>query len=204
MKRIEELENRGFFNSPVPDYVSQLPPKAMNKYSIDPADYVDPRERLANEPRLESEAFKQNYVLEYSLGRVSYDAKDGINYTEPKFQLELWRWLRDPVTNEITNKKFRVHKVTFFEDPDAALQTAHAKGVNITMPEQDGFINPQHKAFLDEMRYLRFRDWLFEIFWPAPAVNKSAIREEVIGNRLVPVLETSSTEPLTNIPFDKL
>lgn len=190
-RQVEELKKLAFFSQP---YTPQVAVRAITKYSINPKDYPDPRERLANEPKLESEAFKQNFVMEWQVGKVNYDAKDGVNYTEPKFRIELWRWLRDE-NNEITNKKFLVKKATLFEDPDAAIQAANAEGLNI--PEQ------MEKAFLDEMRYLRVRDWIFDIFFPKPPNPAQSMREEVIGNRLVRVVEVSSANPV-EIPFNKL
>lgn len=189
LKRIEELEQRQFFSPQVQQAV-----KAITKYSINPKDWFDPTPRLADEPRLQEHAFKQNYVLKWEVGRVNYQ-KDGVNYTEPKFKLELWRWVRDSETNELTQKQFRRKKGTFFEDPDAAIQMAIDRGHEIDDTLQ--------KPFLDEMRYLRMRDWLFEIFYPIPAKPQDGVREEVIGNTLVPVMEISSVDP-QNIPFDKL
>lgn len=188
MRQIEELKHSQFFSQP------QVAVRAITKYSINPQDYPDPRERIADEPKLESEAFRQNFVMEWQVGKVNYDAKDGVNYTEPKFKIELWRWLRDS-ENEITNKKFLVKKATFFEDPDAAIQAAVAAGLEVPARLE--------KTFLDEMRYLRIRDWVFDIFFPKPPSPIRGIREEVIGNRLVPVMEVSSTDPV-DIPFSKL
>ena len=189
LKRIEELETRQFFSAPVTEAV-----KAITKYSISPRDWPNPCERLADEPRLQEHAFRQNYTLKWEVGRVSY-GKDGVNYTEPKFRLELWRWIRDPETNELTTRQFRRKKATFFEDPDAAIQMAIDRGHEVDETLQ--------KPFLDEMRYLRMRDWLFEIFYPVPPKPPVGRREEVIGNVLVPVVEISSTEP-QNIPFSEL
>lgn len=205
LKRIEELEQRNFFAQPAP--APAVAVRAITKFSINPADYPDPRDRLMAEPRLESEAFKQNFYLIWEVGKVGYKSDvDGVSYTEPKFRLEVWKYVRDGATNEFvetedpktgakTRKGFRVHKGTFFEDPDAAIQCAQDKG--ITVPDSI------QQAFLDEMRYLRIRDWLFEIFWPSPIKQNRGVREEVIGNRLVPVMEISSTTPV-DIPFDRL
>lgn len=53
------------------------------------------------------------------------------------------------------------------------------------------------------MRYLRVRDWLFDIFWPKPAQAADRIKEEVIGGTLVQVFTKSSVDP-SNIDFDKI
>ncbi len=194
-RQIEELKQNDFFSQMSKLMTPSSAVRAITKYSINPRDYPDPRERLTKEPRLVTEAFEHNFSMEWTVGKVNYEAKDGVNYTEPKFGLELWRWIRDPETNEITNRKFLVKKVTMFEDPDAAITAALDAGEAV--PEQ------MEKAFLDEMRYLRIRDWIFDIFWPKPATPKEGIREEVIGNKLVRVMETSSTQPI-EVPFGKL
>ena len=189
LRRIEQLEKERFFTPPVQQAV-----QAITKYSTLPQDWPNPCERLANEPALQEHAFKQNFTLKWEVGKVNYK-KDGVNYTEPKFRIELWRWMRDPETQQLTTKQYRVHRATFFEDPDAAVQVASEKGIEI----DDQF----RKAFLDEMRYLRIRDWLMEIFYPQPAARPESVREEVVGNRLVRVLETSGYEPQV-IAHDKL
>lgn len=190
LKKIEELEARQFFTQPQPQPLQ--PVRSITKYSLEAADWPDPRERLADEEKLKSFAFKENFILKWDVGRVNYE-KDGVHYQEPKFRIELWRWKRDPETQELTNKQYRVHKATFFEDPAAAMTVASEKGIEIDDQLQ--------KPFLDELRYMRIRDWLMGIFYPVPPVKNQGHREEVIGNRLVPVIEISSTQP-TEITFE--
>ena len=192
LKRIEELEQRQFFTPP--PSAPAVAVRSITKFSVDPNDYPDPRERLANEPRLEEHAFKKNYELSWKVGRVNYDS-NGVHYLEPKFQIELWGIYRDPETGEQTNKRYKIHKATFFEDPTAAVQLAHEKGLDTTNLERE---------FMDEMRYLSMRDWLMECFYPAkPTGQKSNKKEEVIGNRLVEVFEINS-ETAETIPFSQL
>ena len=187
LNRIKELENRQFFNQAQPVV------KAVTKFSVTPHDYPDPRERLSDEPKLQEHAFKQNFTLKWEIGRTGYE-KDGVSYTEPKFDLEVWRWLRDE-DGELTDKQYRVHRLTFHEDPEAAIQMARDKGLDVDETLQ--------RDFLDEMRYLRMRDWLLEIFYPPKTQANQQTREEVIGNRLVPVLEVNSFQAV-GIPIDKL
>jgi hypothetical protein len=73
-----------------------------------------------------------------------------------------------------------------FEDPDSAIWVADQMGIEV--PET------MQKDFLDEMRYIRCRNWLFEVFWPSPMKKPEGLREEVIGNRLVPVIDLSSNQ----------
>lgn len=201
IKQVEELKKAQFFNQPQQQPLA----RTVTKYSIRLSDYPDPRSRLMEEPRLIQKAFKQNFVLEWYIRPHRYDAKDGVHYTEPGFRVELWRRAEDPKTGELTDKTFLVQKATFFEDPDSAIQAAHDHGVNISDQQEKDYWNPQERAFLDEMRYLRIRDWLFQIFWPAPVQARDNVREEVFGNALRPVkiLETSSESP-KSIDFTQL
>jgi hypothetical protein len=53
------------------------------------------------------------------------------------------------------------------------------------------------------MRYLRVRDWLFDVFWPKPASSQGAILEEVIGGSLVQISTRSSVDA-SSPDFDAL
>lgn len=200
LKRIEELEKRQaqgqgqFFG---PQVTSKGVVGVFRPYSLSRQDYPDPTERLTSEPKLEEKGFKHNFFLEYTFKPQRHETTDGNPAESPMFRLKLWRRAEDPKTGELTNKTFLVQKATFFEDPDSALWVASEHG--LTVPDE------LSKDFLDEMRYLRFRDWLFQIFWPAPTKTPDYIREEVFDNALRPVkiLETSSSEPV-DIPFDRL
>lgn len=194
LKRIEELEQRQF----IPNLQAQVTNTGVKgtteKFSVNPKDYPDPRERLADEPRLKRFAFRENYELEWDISRVRYDTKDGLSFAEPKFVIKLNRRIFDD-DGEPTKKWFTVLKGTFFEDPDTALTIAQQRGLDIP--------DFAEKPFLDEMRYLRLRDWLMEVFFPPKPDKKAEITETVIGNRLVNVFEKSS-EDSSSVPFDKL
>lgn len=196
LRRIEELEKQRFFQEPQPQVTARGIVGTVTRYSVDPKDYPDPRERLANEPKLEQHAFKHNFELDWDVGVSSYQTKDGINMREPRFHLNLLRIIMDEDTGEPTNKRYTVCKGVFFEDPDAALVVAREKGLEI--PEY------AEKPFLDEMRYLQMRDWVLEAFYPPkPNQNKINKTETVIGNRLVEVFEINSEQAET-IPFGQL
>lgn len=169
----------------------------VTKFSTNPKDYPDPRDRLFEEPKLKLKDFNRNWWdLEWEVTRVNYDTKDGIHMAEPKFQLRLIRILEDPETGEPSNKRFTFWKGTFFEDPEAAIQVAAQYGIEVG--EQ------MEKEFLNEMRYLRFRDWLLEAFYaPKPSQEKINKVETVINNRLVEVYEINSPNSET-IPFQNL
>jgi hypothetical protein len=160
----------------------------VERYLVDPANYPDPRDRLSEEGRLRPYAFKENYELEYDVSVSSYETIDNVRMKEPKFTLKLNRVILDEDTGEPTNQRYTVFIGIFHEDPDAAIIVARENGLEVDESNE--------KAFLDEMRYLRFRNWLLEAFYPAkPAQDKINKRETVIGNRLVEIFEVNSESP---------
>lgn len=166
-----------------------------DRYSMDFTQYPDPRERLAKEPRLARIAFDHNYELEWEVGSTSYETKSGINQQEPKFNLKLNRVVLDD-EGERTNARYKVCQMVFFEDPQTAIVTANENGLSIN--------DENEMEFLNEMRYLRVRDWLLECFWPKPQSKVvSNKRDMVIGGKQVEYFEVSSEES-AKIPFDQL
>lgn len=166
----------------------------VEKYLLDPNNYPDPTPRLRKEARLQPLAFDYNYELDYSVATSSYETKTGINMIEPKFHVTLNRIVLDD-QGEQTNKRYIARKLIFHEDPQAALVIARDNGIEVDRTDEARFLN--------EMRYLRVRDWLFDIFWPKPAQAQQGIREEVIGGTLVQVF-TKNSEDASSIDFDKI
>lgn len=166
----------------------------FEKYQLDPALYPDPTPRLSKEPRLAPLAFEYNYEMDYQVTVSEYQTASGRRVREPKFHVTLNRVVLDDQGNQ-TSKRYIARKLIFHEDPDAALVIAREQNIDIDKSDE--------KTFLNEMRYLRVRDWLFDIFWPKPIDESSQIREEVIGGTLVQVFEKKSLDS-SNIEFDKL
>lgn len=204
-RQVQELKDALFFQQR-----QQVPPAQQGasvssrgitgthtKYSTNPKDYPDPRDRLFDEAKLKLKGFNRDWWdLEWIVSRVNYDTKDGIHMAEPKFQIRLIRIIEDPETGEPSNKRYTLWKGTFFEDPEAAIQVAAQYGIEVGEEIE--------KLFLDEMRYLRMRDWLLEAFFPPkPSQSKMNKTETVIGNRLVEVYEINSQNSET-IPFQDL
>jgi len=177
----------------------------FTKYKMDPSNYPDPTPRLSQEPRLGSIAFNYNYELSYEVSSSRYQTQSGRNIQEPKFEVKLDRIaldsqgkrvkVKNPVTGKMEEKRYKVQNIIFHEDPDTALIMARQYGYN---PEE-----MDERSFLNEMRYLRVRDWLFDIFWPGTPQKKGGVSEEVVGGQIVQVFTKSSEEP-SNIDFDKL
>jgi hypothetical protein len=166
----------------------------VDKYVVDPANYPDPTPRLKAEPRLNAVNFLYNYELDYEVSISSYETKTGINMREPKFTIQLNRIVLND-QGEQTQKRYIARRLIFHEDPQAALVVAREN--NLAVDENN------QKEFLDEMRYLRVKDWLFDVFWPKPAKAKDGLREEVIGGTIVQVF-TKSSEEAEGIDFDQI
>lgn len=188
LQRIQELEAAAWRSAPQPSV--QAGPQGLTgtyeKYSTDKAVYPDPRERLALEARLAPVAFKYNYELAFDIGVSNYTTIDGIRMKEPKFTLELVRIMLDEDTGEQTNGRYVVCRLIMHEDPDAALVIAKDNGITIEAEDE--------ATFLNEMRYLRMRDWLLECFYP-PAIKAVKNQKEiVIGGKLVTYYEVNNEQ----------
>lgn len=165
------------------------------RYKMARGYYPDPRERLTAEPRLQRFAFPINYELGWEVGVSQYKTIDGVNTKEPNFKIELNRVVMDEDTGEATNGRYTICRGIFHEDPEAALIVAREHGIEVDETDE--------RTFLDEMRYLRIRDWLLDAFYPPKAVSKKNKKEVVIGNKLVEFFEVNS-EDSESIPFSQL
>lgn len=197
LKHVKELENR---LSERPTQKPELNQKGslvgtFEKYTVDPSNYPDPRERLKKEPRLAPLAFDINYELTYDVETTSYETQEGIRTKEPRFNIQLLKVVFDDSGNK-TDGRYIVRKLMFHEDPQAAIVVARDNGVDVDLMGQ--------KEFLDEMRYLRTRDWLLDVFYPGTSTSgRKNATERVLDNTLVEFFEVSSEEGM-KIPFDKL
>ena len=167
----------------------------VTKYSIDPNDYPSPVERLKAEPRLAPFAFALNYDLDYKLTTPSYQNKDNINYVEPKFSLELHRVVRDEQTGEATGGRYVLCRLVMHEDPQAALEVARENNIDVDPNDE--------RAFLNEMRYLQMRNWLFESFFQPIATNQNTRTEQVVGGKIVEFFEINDQNS-QKLPFNEL
>lgn len=173
----------------------------FEKYITDPAHYPDPRERLFDffetEPKYRRLGFKDNYELRWEIASMTpYERKDGIQETQPRFVVGLDRIIYDEDTYEPTNGRYVVKEFMFFEDPQTATIIARQNGIDVDEENQ--------KAFLDEIRYIRVRDWLIECFYPAlPTKTVKNKKDMVINGKQVQYFEISSPDAQA-IPFGQL
>lgn len=168
----------------------------VERYSLDKNRYPDPCERLASEPRLERFAFKYNYKLEFSMSPLSYTTIDNVRMVEPKFNLKLIAKVIDPLTGNDTGGRYTLCTMIFFEDPEAAIAVANEQGLEVDSQNEASFLN--------EMRYIRMRDWLLSAFYPEQVTTRSDTTERVINNRVVDFYTESNATGKVNIPFDDL
>jgi len=194
LARIKELEGRNYQQSSGPQVTARGLVGTVEKYSTDPNLYENPTVKLGDEPRLKQFAFDVNYELAWQVDTTSYETKDGINMKEPKFTLQLNKIRLDDNGNDI-GKRIVIKKVIMFEDPQSALVIARDNGVEVD--------ESREVEFLNDMRYLRLRDWLMDVFYPAKSASLNRQKQEVIGGKLVNVFEINSDSPQA-IPFNRI
>lgn len=168
----------------------------IEKYSLDPDNYPSPVERLKAEAKLAPYAFPLNYDLEYTVTTTSYESKEGLNYIEPKFTLELHRLVRDPMTNEDTGRRYIICRLIMHEDPQTAIKVARDNDIAID--------NENELAFLNEMRYIQMRDWVFEAFFTPMSTNRKERGEMVVDGKLVEFFEINDENSPGKLPFDSV
>lgn len=166
------------------------------KYKMGADLYPDPRDRLSIEPKLARFAFQINFELIFTVNESVYETIDGIRTKEPKFQLDLIKIVMDEETGDPTNGRYFWKRLIMHEDPDAALVIARDNGIEVQAENEPDFLN--------EMRYLRMRDWLLEIFYPSKNnQTQKNRRETVINGQLVEFFEVSS-ETSAAMPFNQM
>jgi hypothetical protein len=197
-KQINELKDMLLKQALQPQQQTQVQGNRLigrtDRYIIDPANYDNPCKRLAKEPRLKKFAFEENYELAFEIGSTTYTTLDGLNMREPKFTLSL-HLIGEDESGDKNNKRYVVSKLILHEDPEAALVVARDNGIEVDQTNE--------RDFLNEMRYIRMRDWLMGGFYPAKPQQNKVRKQEVVGNRLVDFFEVSSVDA-SRIPFEEL
>lgn len=187
LRQVEEL--KGMFAQKAPQVAPHMTNTGkligrVDKFIVDPANYANPCARLAQEPRLQRFAFTINYDLDFKVSSTQYQNLEGVNMREPKFTLELYKVVMDDETGEPTDQRYVLGRWIGHEDPEAAIVIARENGIEIDETDE--------RKFLDEMRYIRMRDWLLEIFYPRAAQPARGRKEVVVGGKLVELFTVNS------------
>lgn len=155
----------------------------VEKYPLIADLYPNPTERLSEEQKLQRFAFKINYELNFEVGESRYETIDHVRTVEPKFTLELIRKVMDDEGND-SGGRYVLGTLIFHEDPTAAITIA--RSLNMDIDESN------EQEFLNEMRYIRMRDWLISRFYPSRIEDKKQRRDVVIDGKLVQFFEVNS------------
>jgi hypothetical protein len=103
----------------------------------------------------------------------------------------------DEETGEPTPGRYVVCQLVMHEDPETALVLARENGLQVNDEEE--------MLFLNEMRYLRMRNWLLDCFYPPKASPKQQRKDMVIEGRLVQYWEANTEDGgKERIDFSKL
>lgn len=158
----------------------------VEKYILDPNNYPDPRDRLRAEKKLQRFAFDLNYELQWIIGESRYETIDHVRMVEPRFNLILTRIMLDEFSGADTGGRYDVAQIIMHEDPTAAMIIAQQQELDI--PRED------ERLFLNELRYIRLRDWLIDCFYPPAPTTTKQKRDMVIDGRLVEYYEKNVEE----------
>lgn len=149
------------------------------KYPVEKSYYPDPTERLYDDERLKRFAMRENFYFKWDVTGETYES-NGITFTEPRFTVELYRYILDEDGNR-TGKMILVNRQMQHEDEFIARVAADKLGVKFDT----------HEELLNEMRYYRIRQWLLGVFAP-PKINEYRKRQNtmVVDGKVVEVFDT--------------
>lgn len=201
VKEVQELKKMLWNGQQRPDESVKLQGGKLigtvTKYDLSAAVYPNPISRLTKEPKLARYAFEENYDLNFDVGVSEYPTIDGIRVKEPKFTLELAGRIYNEETGELTAGRYIICRLIMHEDPEAALVIAREQDLEVDEANEEDFLN--------EMRYIRMRDWLIQCFMPSLPKPNNRKKEMVVGGKIVEFYEITAEEAdNVKIPFDKL
>lgn len=159
------------------------PQGVIQRYSLDPAHYSSPLEQLYNLEELRRFGLKDNYEMTWDVDQTIYETKYGTSMADPKFTITLKKKMYDGA-GLLTDKRIIVQTGVFFEDPAASVKEAVALGLPI-----DKANTPE---FLSQMRFLRYKQWLLDVFNPNPPTStKARITPTVIDGKVYEIEDSS-------------
>ena len=159
------------------------PQGVIQRYSLDPSHYDNPIERLYDLEELRRHNLRDNYELVWDFDQTVYETKYGTSMADPKFSITLKKVIYDKSGN-VTTKRIIVNTGIFFEDPASSIKEAIQIGLPIDKANTS--------EFLSQMRFLRYKQWLMEIFNPnLPDSTKPQITNQVIDGSVYQIEDYS-------------
>lgn len=153
------------------------------RYPLEKGFYPDPTPRLYDDPQLKRFSMRENYYFKWDVTGEQYE-KYGISYAEPRFWIELYRFLFEDDGITPSGKMVLVARQMQHEDEFAARIIANKMQWDREMPFED---------LMNEARYQRIRQWLLGIFTP-PKIEQHRRRAttQVIDGKVVEVYDTEA------------
>lgn len=153
------------------------------RYPVESSYYPNPIDRLYDEPTLSRFNLRENYFFDWEVEGVEYE-KYGVTYAEPKFTVRLFRRLFDE--DGQPNGKFAlINRQIQHEDEIVARAAADKLGLTEKFESFQDMMN--------EMRYLRIRQWLLDLFKPPKVeTHKNQPTQQVIDGKVVEVFDTEA------------
>lgn len=155
----------------------------MFRYPVEKSYYPNPIERLYDEPTLSRFNLRENYFFDWEVEGIEYE-KYGVTYAEPKFTVRIFRKLygEDGMPN---GKYALINRQVQHEDEVVARAAADKLGIT------DEFEDFQ--AMMNEMRYMRIRQWLLDLFKPPQVTTHNQVpTQQVIDGKVVEVFDTEA------------
>jgi len=154
------------------------------KYPVDKGFYPDPTSRLYDEERLRRFNLRDNFLFDWDVEGVEYE-KYNVTYAEPRFTVRLFRRIFEEDGITPTGQMALVNRNILHEDEVVARAAADKLGMT---DKFDSF-----QDMMNEMRYYRIRQWLFELFTPADIHSHTRqARQMVVDGRVVEMYDTET------------
>lgn len=152
------------------------------KYPIDKGHYPDPTDRLYDDPLLKRYSMRDNFIFTWDVVGETYE-KHNITYSEPRFEVHLYRVIFDEDGITPTGKLALVNRHYQHEDELVARMAAQKLGLEGVSFEE----------LMNEVRYQRIRTWLLALF-QKPKIEQHNRRpvQMVIDGKVTEVYDTEA------------
>ena len=155
------------------------------RYNIEPSWYPNPTERLYDEPSLRRFGLRDNFFFDWKVEGVEWE-KANITYSEPRFTCRIFRrmFAEDGVTP--TGQMALINRMVLHEDEVVARIAAD----KLQLRDK---IGDDFRELMDEVRFLRIRQWLLDLFSvPKVETHSRAPRQMVVDGKVVEMYDTEA------------